>query len=100
VLPVDFDGNKKVSDDEKFYDNLDNVIEHLEAVAPGEIKNIPIEYLHLSIDKQNASAESVDFLKWVNENGQADLHEFGFLKPEAKRYEKEKFNEFASKRNR
>ncbi len=100
VLPVDFDGNKKVSDDEKFYDNLDAVIEHLEVVAPGEVRNIPVEYLHLSIDKQNASPEAVDFLKWVNENGQADLHKFGYLKPEAKRHEIEKFNEFASKRGR
>jgi hypothetical protein len=53
--------------------------------------------LHLSIDKQNASAEAIAFLKWVNENGQDDLNKFGYLKPEANRFEKEKFNEFASK---
>ena len=100
VLPVDFNGNKKITEEEKFYDNLDNVIGQLEAVEPGDIKNIPIEYLHLSVDKQKASAEAIDFLKWVNENGQADLHEFGYLKPEAKDFEKEKFNDFASKRGR
>jgi hypothetical protein len=42
----------------------------------------------------------VDFLKWVNEYGQKDLHQFGYLKPEEKRFEKEKFNDFASKRGR
>jgi ABC-type phosphate transport system substrate-binding protein len=98
VLPVDLNGNGKVSDNEKFYDTLDKVIEQLEATEPRDIKNIPVEYLHLSIDKQKASPEAIDFLKWVNENGQEDLHEFGYLKPEAKRFEKEKFNEFASKR--
>jgi phosphate transport system substrate-binding protein len=100
VLPVDFNGNKKVTEEEKFYDHLDSVIEKLESTEPGEIKNIPVEYLHLSVDKQNASPEAIDFLKWVNENGQGDLHDFGYLKPEAKHFEKDKFNEFASKRGR
>jgi phosphate transport system substrate-binding protein len=100
VLPVDFNGNGKVSDDEKLYYNVDNVIEHIEAAEPGEIKNIPIEYLHLSVDRQNASLEAIDFVKWVNENGQRDLHAFGFLQPEVKRFEKGTFNEFASKRGR
>jgi ABC-type phosphate transport system substrate-binding protein len=100
VLPVDFNGNGKVSEDEKFYEDLNKVIEHLEAAEPRNIKNIPIEYLHLSVDKQNASPEAIDFLKWVNENGQTDLHEFGYLKPEPKHFEKEKFNDFASKRGR
>jgi phosphate transport system substrate-binding protein len=100
VLPVDLNGNGKVSDHEKFYATLDDVIGRLEATEPDDIKNIPVEYLHLSVDKQKASAEAIDFLKWVNEHGQEDLHAFGYLKPEAKRFEKEKFNEFASRRRR
>jgi phosphate transport system substrate-binding protein len=100
VLPVDINGNGKVNDDEKFYDDLNTVISKLESEDAKDIKNIPIEYLHLSVDKQNASPEAIEFLKWVNENGQADLHEFGYLAPEAKRFEKEKFNEFASKRGK
>jgi phosphate transport system substrate-binding protein len=98
VLPVDFNGNGRVSDDEKFYQDQQTVIDRLESENPKDIKNIPIEYLHLSIDKTNASNEAIDFLAWVNENGQNDLHEFGYLKPEAKRFEKDKFNEFASKK--
>jgi phosphate transport system substrate-binding protein len=100
VLPVDFNGNGRVSDDEKFYGDLTTVINRLEERDAKDIKNIPLEYLHLSIDKKNASSEAIDFLKWVNENGQSDLHDFGYLKPEGKRFEKEKFNEFASKRSR
>jgi ABC-type phosphate transport system substrate-binding protein len=100
VLPVDLNGNGKVSDNEKFYDTIDKVTEQLESIDADDIKNIPLEYLHLSVDKQTVSPEAVDFLKWVNENGQADLHHFGYLKPEEKRFEKAKFNEFASKRGR
>ena len=100
VLPVDLNGNKKISDEEKFYDNVDRVLSQLEALKPAEIKNIPIAYLHLSVDKQNASPDAVDFLKWVNENGQRDLHDFGYLRPESKRFDQEKFNDFASKREK
>lgn len=91
VLPVDVNGNGRVNDTEKFYDTVDQMIERLEATAPGDIKNIPIDYLHLSVDKQHASSEALDFLKWVSENGQRDLHDFGYLKPEPKRVDNDKF---------
>jgi phosphate transport system substrate-binding protein len=98
VIPVDLNGNGKVSDDEKFVDDFQNIIDKLENADPGDVKNVPIDYLHLSVDKQNASPEAIDFLKWVNENGHKHLHSFGFLLPESKKAEKEKFNEFASKK--
>ena len=98
VLPVDLNGNKKVSDDEKFYDDLDKVIEQLEA-SDVRIKNIPIEYLHLSVDKHNASAEAIDFLQWVNEHGQINLHEFGYLAPDQKDFDRGESHEFSSKRD-
>jgi phosphate transport system substrate-binding protein len=96
VLPVDFNGNNRVNDEEKFYDDREKVIAKLEETKADDLENIPVEYLHLSVDKKNASAEAIDFLKWVNENGQNDLHAFGYLKPEASRFEKGKFTEFAS----
>jgi phosphate transport system substrate-binding protein len=98
VLPVDLDGNGKINDEEKIYDNLNTVIQKFESSNPKDLKNVPIEYLHLSVDKSKASPEAVTFLKWVNENGQSYLNEFGYLKPEANKFEKEKFVEFASKR--
>lgn len=91
VLPVDMNGNGRVSDNEKFYNTIDQVLEQLEATEPDDIKNIPITYLHLSVDKQHASSEALDFLRWVSENGQHDLHAFGYLKPEPKRYDNDKF---------
>jgi ABC-type phosphate transport system substrate-binding protein len=87
IIPVDADGNGKVSSDEKFYDNLDVVVGKIEG---GELKNIPVEYLHLSIGKHNTNPEAIKFLQWVIYHGQDNLNEFGFLKPEAKRFEKEK----------
>jgi phosphate transport system substrate-binding protein len=98
VLPVDIDGNGKVSDEEKFFQNEDEVLSRLESADAKSSKNIPIEYLHLSVDKKSASPEAVAFLTWVNENGQRYLSEFGYLKPEPGRFEKAKFIEFASKR--
>jgi phosphate transport system substrate-binding protein len=100
VIPVDLNGNGKVSEDEKTVGDFEILISKIENANPSDLKNIPIDYLHLSVDKQNASAEAIDFLKWVNENGQKDLHAFGFLLPEPKKIEKEKFNEFASKKGR
>ena len=100
VLPVDLNGNGKVNEAEKFYGDLDKVIEQLEARQSDDIKNVPIEYLHLSVDKQTATPEAIDFLKWVNENGQGYLHKYGYLQPEAKYFEKDKFKEFAAERNR
>lgn len=99
VLPIDLNDNGKVNDDEKFYQTLDDVILNLETKPAAEIKNTPVEYLHLSIDKKNASPEAIDFLLWVNENGQKYLHEFGYLAPEPKRFEKEAFKAFASSRS-
>ncbi|RAW01075.1 substrate-binding domain-containing protein [Pseudochryseolinea flava] len=100
VIPVDLNGNGKINDEEKFYGDLNVVIETLEKKDLSDIKNVPIEYLHLSVDKQIVNQEAINFLKWVNEHGQSYLHEFGYLLPEAKHFEKEKFIEFASKRSR
>lgn len=96
VLPVDLNGNDKVSADEKIYDTLNSVISALENVNPKELKNIPIEYLHLSVDKANATPEAVAFLKWVLDNGSNDLHAHGFLLPTISKKEKEKFETFAN----
>lgn len=96
VLPVDLNGNDKVSDDEKFYDQLSSVISKLESAETKDLKNLPIEFLHLSVDKKNATPEAVAFLKWVMENGQKDLHAFGYLLPQTPKKEKERFEQFVN----
>lgn len=98
ILPVDLNGNGKVNDDEKFYNDLNNVVRQLEEKTAKEINNIPVEYLHASVDRVNSSPEAIAFLRWVIRNGPDDLHDFGYLKPEASRFEAEKFEQFASKK--
>lgn len=93
IIPVDLDGNGRVSKEEKALDNLDNVIASLETE---KIKNVPVEYLHFSIDKHNSNPEAKKFLLWVAANAEKDLHQYGYLKPAAKRVqdEREKLERF------
>ncbi|HEY5825460.1 MAG TPA: hypothetical protein VIT44_13890 [Cyclobacteriaceae bacterium] len=100
VLPVDSNGNGKVSEDEKFYHDLSSVTKHLEAKNQGDINNVPIEYLNFSIDKNNPNPNAIAFLHWIIQNGKNDLSAFGFLKPEPSRLEKEKQSEFVSRRGK
>ena len=97
VLPVDLNGNGRISDDERFYGDLASVIERIENAGPKELKNLPVEFLHLSVDNKNATPEALEFLKWINQNGQEILHSFGYLLPNAGR-EKQKFEQFANGR--
>jgi len=87
VLPVDTDGNGRVNNDERFFDTVDNVISKLEE---DDLKNIPVEYIHISISKNSTNAEAYRFLQWLTDNSQEDLHQFGFLKPDPKVFQKGK----------
>lgn len=94
ILPVDVDGNGKVNDEDRFYSDLPAIIQKLESTNPKDIANVPIEYLHLSVDRE-ASPEAIAFLKWVIEHGHDDLNDFGYLKPETSRLQRDRFEEFA-----
>lgn len=96
VLPVDLNGNDRISEDERFYTNRTSVIEALSAKAPKDIHNVPIEYIHLSVDKANPNVEALSFIRWVIDNGLNDLKDYGFLTPEPSRLQRDKFLEFAS----
>ena len=87
IIPLDADNNGKVSADERFYDNLDTVLEKVES---GELKNVPVEYLHLSIAKTRTNEEALKFLQWVARNGQDALSSYGLLKLDSKRLQAEK----------
>jgi ABC-type phosphate transport system substrate-binding protein len=99
VIPVDLNGNGKVNNDEKFYDDeLSAVTQRFEDASAGDLNNVPVEYLHFSVDKKGVSPEALTFLTWVIRNGEKDLHDFGYLNPEPGRLERDKFEQFASKR--
>lgn len=93
AMPVDIDGNGRVNNDERIFGDLDQVIATLEQNASKVLKNIPIEYLHLSVSKENAHPRAVEFLRWVEANGQNYLHDFGYLLPGTE----EERNQLASK---
>jgi phosphate transport system substrate-binding protein len=97
VIPVDLNGNNRIGDDEKFYTNWSTAVSRLSASSK-EIHNVPIEYIHFSVDKKNASKEALAFISWVVDRGLGDLTDFGFLPAEPARLQKDRFEEFASKR--
>jgi ABC-type phosphate transport system substrate-binding protein len=96
VLPVDLNDNGRISDDEKFYDGRASVIQRLSDAGPKGVFNVPIGYLHFSVDKKTANKEALSFIRWVIDNGLADLKDFGFLLPETSRLQVDKFAEFVS----
>jgi ABC-type phosphate transport system substrate-binding protein len=81
-IPVDLNGNDRIGDDEKVYGNWRAVVERLSNAK--EIHNVPIEYVHLSVDKKSANPEFLAFIHWVIDNGLSDLKDFGFLPPDRK----------------
>ncbi|HEU5289460.1 MAG TPA: hypothetical protein VFU05_02380 [Cyclobacteriaceae bacterium] len=93
ILPVDLNGNGKVNDEEKFYNDLSIVLQRLEEKDQKEINNVPIEHLHLSIEKNTSNAEAIAFLKWITRQDVRDLHAFGYLKPESSHADRNKQNE-------
>lgn len=100
VLPPDLDGNGRINGDEKVYGDLATAVQRLEETPRKDLKNLPLEYLHFSVDRKNATQEAISFLRWVIANGEKDLNGRGYLTPEAGKLEKEKFEQFASKRNK
>jgi len=87
VIPVDADDSGKVSEEERFYDDLDKV---LAEIGSGERKNIPLEFLHLSIAKGSTNNDAYEFLQWVASHGQDALSDYGFLKLDSRRLQAEK----------
>jgi ABC-type phosphate transport system substrate-binding protein len=98
VIPVDLNGNNKVNEDEKFYNDITTVIQRFESTKSNELNNLPIGYLHLSVDETAASPAALSFLTWIIRNGEKDLHDFGYLKPESQKLKNDEFEQFASKR--
>jgi phosphate transport system substrate-binding protein len=100
VLPIDLNGNGKVSTEEKFYTDLPTVLQNLAEKTVKNRQNLPISYLHLSVDKQKAHPEALKFLQWVAENGGNYLAKYGYLQPEAGKLDKEKIAQLAEKLNK
>jgi ABC-type phosphate transport system substrate-binding protein len=81
-IPVDLNGNDRIGDEEKFYGNWSNAFERLSEATAKDIHNIPVEYIHLSVDKKTAKPEAVAFINWIRDNRLGDLKDFGYLPAE------------------
>ena len=81
-IPVDLNDNDRIGDDERIYGNWPAAIERLSGAK--EIHNVPIEYIHLSVDKKSVNPEVPAFIRWVTDNGLKDLKDFGFLPADQK----------------
>lgn len=77
-IPVDLNGNNRVTDDEKFYDSRSATIESL-STSDKDIHNVPVENIHFSVDRKTATPEALAFIRWVAENGLNDVKDFGYL---------------------
>lgn len=83
-IPVDMDGNKKITVEERSFTSLITLIDFLEK---HNNRSVPTSHLHLSLPKVHHNTEAIRFLQWVAEHGQEALHEFGFLLPESVLYD-------------
>jgi len=94
LIPIDINGNGRISSEEKKTYGLDELLANLEENTP----HVPIGSIHLSIPKEGYNQEALRFLLWVVANGQRDLHQFGLLTPDAGQLQEdiEKFEQFTS----
>ncbi|MEA1784842.1 hypothetical protein U1E44_01950 [Arenibacter sp. GZD96] len=90
VVPVDLDGNGRLTEDENVYADLDELLEKLQQGDSKNLKNIAIGELQIEVNREAASKETLAFLKWVVQNGATFLAAQGFLQPDSKTLEKER----------
>jgi len=74
VVPIDFNGNGKVDDEEL----LDTKEKAVKAVASGAYPEPPARLLHL-VTKGKPSGATLDFMVWILNDGQKYLDEVGYV---------------------
>ena len=76
VLPIDINGDDQLSENEKFYDNLDTLIA---AIDDGRYPSPPARELYF-VSKGKPESEAVkEFLRWVLQEGQQYAGETGYI---------------------
>ncbi|WP_143307574.1 hypothetical protein [Chitinophaga vietnamensis] len=79
VIPLDLNDNGKLDADEDFYSNLDVLIQRLETAPPAAI---PVEGVTFAYDRRLEKSKPAlkAWIQYVLDQGQQQLHAFGFLK--------------------
>ncbi len=76
IVPIDVNGNGKLDEDEKFYDNLDML---MEAIAKGKYPAPPARNLYLVTAGKPKNPVVVEFLRYVRSKGQKLNGPAGFV---------------------
>jgi phosphate transport system substrate-binding protein len=76
VLPIDFNGNGLIDNDEDFYNSRDKMAE---AIAVGKYPSPPARPLHLVSQGRPKSKVVLEFIKWILTDGQKFVPESGYI---------------------
>jgi phosphate transport system substrate-binding protein len=76
VVPLDVNGDGKVSQDELFYDNLDSL---MAAIGDGRFPSPPARELYFVSKGKPESKVVKEFLRWVLKEGQKFVAETGYI---------------------
>ena len=82
VIPVDFNGNGIIDDDENFYNSLDNI---MNAIKAGKYPSPPARDLYFVSKGKPEKKVVTEFIRWVLTEGQKYVNEAGYVQlPEEK----------------
>ncbi|MDD3625891.1 MAG: PstS family phosphate ABC transporter substrate-binding protein [bacterium] len=76
VIPIDLNNNGKVDEDEKFYNNRDQIVN---AIAEGKYPSPPARELNLVAHGYPKKKIVVEFLRWILTDGQKYVAESGYI---------------------
>jgi phosphate transport system substrate-binding protein len=76
VLPIDFNDNGAIDEDENFYDDRDKIIE---AIATGKYPSPPARDLHFVSGGKPKKTVVLEFIRWVLTDGQKYVSETGYI---------------------
>ncbi len=77
IVPIDKNGDRKISEEEAFYDTMNDMID---AIASGKYPSPPSRELYYVIKgKPSDNIILKDFLKWILSDGQKYVREAGYV---------------------
>ena len=77
VVPIDLNANNTVDEDEDFYGSRDEIVA---AIAKDIYPSPPARDLHLVSQGRPSNPVVVEFLSWILTEGQAYVHEAGYIR--------------------
>ena len=77
VLPIDLDGNGRITPEEDFYETLDSV---MEAIRNERYPSPPARELYFVAHGKPEKEQVIRFIEWILTEGQQYLKEAGYVK--------------------